>query len=458
MKRMEWIHRIRHWIGVDRAIFFTVAARFSLMAGSTLTVLLIVRFLTPVEQGYYYTLYSLVGLQVIFELGFSFVILQLAAHESVRLKFLGDGAIEGDPVAHARLASVVQKAIRWYAIAAVLMVLTLLPLGSYFFARQRQENVDVHWQWPWATVVLATALWFLMGPFFSFLEGCGQVQQVARVRFWEVLAGTIFSWIGISTRHGLFSPALFTVGSALVGASFLWKRRSLLRQLAVHPTGEHSVAWRIEVWPFQWRIAMSWLCAYLTAQIFTPVLFAARGPVEAGQMGMSMSIAGHLSSVVIAWMTTKAAPFGHLVAKGQIGELDRIYSRTLWQSLGLLTAMAAGCQVALFALPYVFPRLAQRMVAPALFSFLLLTALSRHVVQSQAMYLRAFKREPFLVQYLVVSTLTCVCTFLTARAWGAAGVAATYFACTGVIGLISGTMIFQSRRRAWRRTYELQTV
>ena len=51
------------------------------------TVLLIVRFLNPVEQGYYYTLLSLVSLQMVFELGFSFVIQQLAAHECVHLEF-----------------------------------------------------------------------------------------------------------------------------------------------------------------------------------------------------------------------------------------------------------------------------------------------------------------------------------------------------------------------------------
>jgi len=48
----------------------------------------IARFLTPSEQGYYYTFNSLVALQIVFELGFSFVILQLAAHERAQLSFL----------------------------------------------------------------------------------------------------------------------------------------------------------------------------------------------------------------------------------------------------------------------------------------------------------------------------------------------------------------------------------
>ena len=73
--------RIRNWLrtvlGLDRAVGFTVLARFWGSAAGLVTVLLIARFLTPAEQGYYYTFGSLVGIQMIFELGFSFVILQM---------------------------------------------------------------------------------------------------------------------------------------------------------------------------------------------------------------------------------------------------------------------------------------------------------------------------------------------------------------------------------------------
>src|SRR5260370_5849801 len=131
----DWFLRLKHLLGLDRAIAFTVLARAIQILGSTDTVLLILRFLTPVEQGYYYTLLSLVSLQVIFELGFSFVILQMAAHECAHLTLHADGRIDGDPIAHARLASILQKTFRWYLVAAVILCASLLPVGRYFFSR-----------------------------------------------------------------------------------------------------------------------------------------------------------------------------------------------------------------------------------------------------------------------------------------------------------------------------------
>lgn len=81
----SWIARLRGVLGLDRAVAFTVLARgWSSLAGvGTLT--LIAHFLSPAEQGYYYTFYSLVALQIVFELGFSVVILQTASHEAAHL-------------------------------------------------------------------------------------------------------------------------------------------------------------------------------------------------------------------------------------------------------------------------------------------------------------------------------------------------------------------------------------
>jgi hypothetical protein len=60
-----------------------------------------------------------------------------------------------------------------------------------------------------------------------------------------------------------------------------------------------------------------------------------------------------------------------------------------------------------------------------------------------AIYLRSFKREPFLVQSVVVATFTTALALLVAKTWGLSGVALSYFACTGIVGLFLATMIFR---------------
>ena len=440
---------LRHKIGLDRAIAFTVLGRVVQALGSVGSVLLIVHFLTAAEQGYYYALWSLVALQSVFELGFSFVILQVAAHERAHLEFHADGSISGNEAAHVRLASLLQRAVKWYTSAAVVMGGLLLLGGMRFFALHQQPQAPNIWIVPLRITVLVCAITFSIGPVLSFLEGCGQVAQVARMRFFQSTVSVALSWTAMLSHHGLFSPAMVLLGQGFVASILLFSRRKLLIPLLRMHVAHQGISWRTEVWPFQWKIAVSWLCDYFIFQLFTPVLFAFRGPVEAGRMGLSMSIVVQVSAMMLAWMTTKAAPFGSLIAKRETPELDRLFFRSLRQSLSLFAGAAALVLIGVLVSPYILPRISRRIEDWPIFLLLLLTALSSHVVQSEAIYLRAHKCEPFLVQSIVIASCTAGSVVLFAKTSGALGVSLAYFVVLGVAGVISATAIFRTKRSQW---------
>jgi len=444
--RQSWLTRLGLLAGIDRAVAYTALARATQIFGSVGTVLLIVRFLTPVGQGYYYTLLSLVMLQTIFELGFSFVIQQLAAHESIVCRLQPDGGFEGEPVAYDRLASIAQLTVRWYFRAGLVLVVVLLPLGLVFFSQKVRAEEQIGWLGPWITAVLASSLTFLLTPLYSFLEGCNQINQVARMRLIQSCAVIVASWGAIASGHGLYACTCVNIGVVSVGLVFLARRRRLLRALLKHRAGANAVSWRVEVWPFQWKIAVSSLCAYFTAQVFTPILFMSRGPLDAGRMGLSLSIVNYLPVLVLSWLTTKATPFGQLVKLGQLQELDRLFFRTLKQSSSLILLLAAACLGAVIVAHQMLPGIALRMESPLVFGLLLLTAIGTFLVQGMAVYLRSFKREPYLVQSIVVSSLTLLAIALAAPRWGNLGVAITYFVCSGLLGLIWAAAILRRQR------------
>ena len=446
MKALEALRAL----GMDKAVAYTFLARAVNIVGSTGTVLLIVRFLSPVEQGYYYTLLSLVALQMVFELGFAFVIQQLAAHECVHLELRAGGHVSGDPVAHARLASTLQLSVRWYSVAAGAMGLILAPLGMHFFSCHAAAGAgQVAWQGPWLLAVVVSMVGLWCQPFYSFLDGCGQVRAVAALRLRQAAAGMVLAWAAMLLHHGLYAPALVIAGQCGTGLFFLAARRRLLTGLLRYPAGDASIRWRREVWPFQWRIAVSWMCSYLTIQVFIPILFALRGPVEAGQMGMSLSITGYMTSLVLPWISTKATPFGCMIAERRFQGLDQLFLRTLGQALAVfcMIALAAGLGVSL--LTVAAPRLAARMVSPELFALLLVAAGANCVVQSLGTLLRSFKREPFLAQSLAVASLTLLLAALTAPRWGNTGVTLSYLAAMAGISLPSALAIFTHARRGY---------
>jgi hypothetical protein len=438
-----------HAIGFDRAVGFTVSGRVVQGLGSVVNVLLLLHFLTLPMQGYYYALWSVVALQSIFELGFSFVILQVAAHERVHLQFHSDGIISGDSAAHVRLASLLQRTVRWYSIGSLVMGASLLIGGTRFFELHQAPGQPMQWLWPLRMTVLACMIGFAMGPVLSFLEGCGQVTTVARTRLFQSVASALAAWTAMITHHGLFAPALVLFGQSAVAGALLWSRRSLLWPLLRMHVRNLGISWGSEVWPFQWKIAVSWLCDYFIFQLFTPVIFAFRGPAEAGRMGLSMNIVTQMSAMMLVWMTTKAAPFGSLIAKSDNAGLDALFFRALRQSLLLLAGASTLVLSAVLAIPYFVPKLGHRIVSWPVFLFLLLTAIGGHIVQSEAIYLRAHKCEPFLVQSILIAAATAASVTFFAKTSGTFGVAVASFVVLGVCGTASATTIFFTRRRWW---------
>ncbi len=444
--------RVRHWmrrvLGVDRAIGFTVLARLWSSSAGLVTIALIARFLSPAEQGYYYTFGSLVALQVVFELGFSFVILQLASHERAELSIVDDCEIHGSPIAHARLASVIQKSVRWYSVAAVFLAGMLLPAGFYFFSTHQQAGQPVSWRLPWCFAALMAALNFQIDPFLSFLEGCGYVPEVARLRLVQSVIGSSLAWMVLVTHHGLLAPSMMLLGMASASTVWLARKRKLLLGLLRHPAGPHRIQWLREVWPFQWRIAASWLSGYFLVWIFNPVLFAFRGPVEAGRMGMSLSVANAIQAIAVSWVSTKAAPFGTLIARKEYRQLDQTFFQALRQSFAVSLAIALTAWLGCIYLNVLHVRFAQRLLDPFSFGILLLYMVVNVVIFAEAYYLRAHKQEVFFVNSIVGAVAVTVCTLIFARRYGAQGIVVSTCLLNWA-GLVWATYKFRKYRRLW---------
>lgn len=449
------LRRLLRLVGIDRAIGFTVLARGWTSLAGVVTLTLIAHFLTPAEQGYYYTFYSLVALQIVFELGFSVVILQSASHEAAHLVLTDDGTVSGPERAHSRLASILQKSVRWYSVAAVLMAVFLLPAGFHFFRTSPAAAAGQHIAWApaWILIVFATMCTFQVDPIFSFLEGCGYVPQIARTRLQQAMLGTALGWTALLTHHGLLAPGCVIGGQALAGARFIFTKRHLLMPLLRRDVRGEQIHWGTEVWPFQWRIAVSWLCGYFTFQIFNPILFKYRGAVEAGQMGMTLNVCNTMSSVAVAWMNTKAAPFGRMIALRQFRKLDHEFRIALMQSTAAAVLGAIFVWfLDLYLTDHRYP-VAHRLLPLVPLAMLLYAMIGNLVVAGEALYLRAHKQEKFMVNSIVGALYICPVALWMglshaphAGAWGIA--AATAVGVT-TIGLGYGTYTFLHWRSIW---------
>jgi O-antigen/teichoic acid export membrane protein len=435
------------WQGLaDRAALYSLANTLRAVTCGPLTAWLIATRFSPEVQGYYYTFASLLALQVFAELGLSAVIVQFASHEWVHLSLDG-GRVAGAEPNRSRLADLWRFSLWWYAGASLVVLLPLGGFGMYFLATAHAPGVA--WQAPWLALCGLTAVRLMLTPAFALLDGCGQVAPTYGFRLVDGLVATTATWSAILLGGGLWAAPCATAGSVLCAAGFLGLRyRNFFGSLWRQEIRE-KIHWRAEVLPMQWRIALSWLSGYFIFQLFTPVLFRYRGAREAGQFGLTWNMVSSINNVGAAFLQTKAPTFGALVAARNFPELDR----TAWRALGLALLGTCAGALALLGLlgvlPAFYPALLERCLPVGPTAVLLGATLLMQISYVQSGYLRAFKREPYLVLSLLFGALTGALTWWLGRSSGAVGVAWGYLAAVAVLVLPVGTGIFLRRRREW---------
>ena len=439
------------YLGIDRSVAYTLAGRSWGLLSGIITLLLVARYLTPDEQGYYFTFASILAMQTLFELGMSVVVTQFSSHEMAHLTWHETGTLEGDARVKGRLRSLLLLVTKWYGVIAVLIIVVVLPVGWMFFS-VNDTQLTVNWKVVWIWLVLASVANIFFMPFLALLEGCGRVTEVALIRMKQNMIGSFFAWSVLMWGGSLLAlPAMHT-GMVLTILIWLWCTKKLfILRLLTQPVSAVAVNWKTEIWPFQWRIALSWLSGYFIFQLFTPILFIYRGSVEAGQMGMSISIANTLMGITISWMNAKSPKFGSLVAKRDYINLDRIFILTLSRSLAVMVFFGCGLGAINFIIHAKNINFAYRILDPLPFLLLVLATIFAYVTYAQATYLRAHKEEPFMVIGLISAALIGGSAVVLGKKYGAMGLMVSHAAVYGIVGVGWGSKIFFSKRREWQR-------
>lgn len=434
-------------MGIDRAVAYTLLGRgWSSLAGLA-TLWFIIKNLSLPEQGFYYTFSSVLALQIIFELGMSYVVMQFASHEMIKLHWSAAGMLEGDEFSKGRIRSLLLLVLKWYGVVALLILLIVLPAGWMFFLKS-DHGGNISWRFPWLFLTMMAALNIIILPILSILEGCGRIAEVARMRMLQSIVGSFFAWITLMLGGGLLALPVLNMMSVIVALFWFWKVYHAFFSDMWRSKLNSVVSWKHEIWPFQWKIALSWLSGYLILQLFVPVLFSYQGAVQAGQMGMSLSIASAISSIAIAWINTKAPMFGNLIASKRYAELDVLFARILKQSMLVVICGSISALALKYALMYFGSTFSDRILPLFPFSLLMLVAIVNHIVFAEAIYLRSHKREPFMWLSIVVGLAVCLSTFYFGKKYGVTAMMVGYLViCIG--SLIWGTLIFRAKKTEW---------
>lgn len=442
-------------IGIDKSIFFTSLARIIQACGGIVSILFVARYLNDIEQGFYYTFGSIVAIQVFFELGLNGIITQYVAHETAHLQWKTSTELIGEHKYLSRLSSLLHFCIKWYLCFAGILLITLIIVGFIFFGKYGSHD-NVTWKFPWILLAIGTALNLLLAPILAFLEGLGKVKEVAKVRLYQQSISLLVVWGGLILGAKLYVSGINWLVIILLVTSILFFSdfRKLLLNIWNVPLTD-KVNYRKEIFPYQWKIALSWISGYFIFQLFNPVLFATEGAVIAGQMGMTLAALNGIQSLSLSWMTTKIPFYSGLIAKKDYSQLDIIFNRTLKQSAFINGGLLVLMFIIVWTIRYFHVviggmDLGNRFLAYLPMLLMMIPIFINQFISSWATYLRCHKQEPFLINSICAGIACCLSTILLGKWFGVLGVTSGY--CFITIALMPwGYWIYKTKKYEWHR-------
>ncbi len=442
-------------IGMDGAIAYSSAARIFQAFAGVVSVFVIATFLSSPEQGYFFTFNSILAIQIFFELGFTGIMTQYVAHEAVHLNLNNANYYEGEERYKSRLAYLVRFCLKWYSLIALLFLIVIIVVGLAYFGRYASPNDNVNWYAPWFLLSFSTAIKLFQSPFTAIFTGLGKVKEMNKITFYQQLIIPISQWVLFACGLKLFVVGISSLFGVIIWWFYVFKTglwRILFNLLKEKITD--TISYMKEIFPYQWKIALSWISGYFIFQFFNPVLFATEGAVIAGQMGMTVQVLSAIQGFALSWQNTKIPRYCGFIEMKQFDELDYLFNKTLRQMMSVCIAILVVFYLLIIILRTTRFSIGETVFADRFLDYIPMVLMTVPVIVNQyvsswATYLRCHKQEPYLVSSVVMGVLCCLSTLILGEYYGLYGITIGYATLCVFLSLPWSYYIFINKRKEW---------
>jgi hypothetical protein len=446
IKNIPVLNRIVSFLGIDKAIFYTVIGVLWSLVGGPLSIFFIIKYLTITEQGYWYTFQSLGALTTLAELGFTTITTQFISHEYAHLKEK-NGLLVGDNKKIDRIISLIYFSFKFYIFVIFIAFILLTVIGTFILAHSKANITLLS---AWAMYSFTGAFLLLVSLLGAVLKGFNKVALVQKIIFITGFASIISTWTALSFGFGLWALAAGSTVNIILSIWMFFSSSSKLWNQIIYSKVKYRYNWLKETLPLQWRYAISWTSGYLILQFMVPVTMYYAGATLAGKLGLSLVMARAIQSMASSWGMTKLPEFNMLVAKGDRPNLDNLINKVQKQSL---LVFILGAIAILMLLMFIFPLIGweQRILPVYEVGIILLAETALLIIYNWAFYLRSHKREPYIGISVINGILTGFGVWASLYLFNSTLFALSVYCIVQWIILIPAGWIFIRKREEYRK-------
>ncbi len=392
----------------DRVVLITAASRLLSIVTAPLTIYFTVKYLTDAERGYYYTFFSLLGFSYLFDGAAAFTVQQKISQLCSRAVLNGRHELEGDTESVRQIADLFRATARWYGFAAIVFGVCVASIGILFFLATSSDSISV-WGMPWILSVMTASLSLSASHVPALIQGISRVDTVAIAQVGRTVVSSLVLCGSLVAGWRLYAAPVSGVVGVVVWLGILrisW--RPLIHQLQAEPLPDESVSWSREIWPMQWRMAISNTAGFFIYRALTPIVFSICGPATAGRFGMTQMAIDYVTQIAYSWLTVRTPRMSMLWASKAYDELIRLFRQTATMTVATFALGIVAGMTLLMILRHVVPSVPNAFLAPGEFLLLAAWGLANVLIACFATFGRSGGMESFTRLSLVFAVSTTV--------------------------------------------------
>lgn len=414
---------------VDQQLKWNFASKFFSGISGPITIVFLLVFLTPSEQGIFYSLIQFSFIATLGDMGFSaFFLYRLSKFKDKinekKRRIYEDSSID-------ELFKLNKFFVYFISSTPIIMFLILMVAGSLIFQSLIEEGLISNTFL--LIFCLVTALEINLQYFRSYLDGLGFIKNSGKFTFFQFLCRSLFLWSFIFFGFGIKSLAIsILAGSFIFYLLFFLKYGWILKKSIKTKISKRDGLFEKR---FNLDLFISWLfgAQIINANIYFILLFL--GVEEAGRFGISLAIMEGIYQLSYVFFQVKIPTISNYfkIKKFREALFLLAHRRNIVLILNILFFLV-------FLLLYfiaisLFPDIEQRFLPLEFIALIFIFTLTRSFLDTWQVISRAFGRDILYKSYIVSGIFIVVMNYILIPIYGIAGCLVSMILCRLMVNL-----------------------
>ena len=382
------IQSLKGVLGIDTDIIWILINKAWSVVRGPINIYFLLAYLTPEEQGLWFTFISLGALSIFAELGFTTIITQFVSHEYAHIQ-TEKRILVGNMNNIDRLVSLVRYSLKLYSLVIPLAIFILCIVGFIYF-NMKWDNT----YYAWILYSIVGGLSLMSSLLQAIYQGLDRVKSTQV----NIIIGSLFmafmNWALLYLHFAVWALALGNLFGLIIMLVLLYfTAPDFWKQIIQHKLITHYY-WFNEIIKLQWRYAISWISGYFLFSLLIPAVYKFENSILAGQLGATMSITSAINGIASAWVTAKIPKFNIMASSNKRVELIDLFSKLFKKSVYIFILLNIIFIFFLYILNY-YNYYNTRFLSLKLGLLLCFSQIPNLIIGLLSFYLRSHKLEPY---------------------------------------------------------------